>query len=138
MKNKRFLLLWACLLLATAVRAAAGDTLSIRLVEATHEGQGIGRGLADVAQLLQENLPFKSFQLQADRSIGLPANGAVELSGGYTARCSGDAGNLKVSIVRKGQPGRIDSTVALRKGKPVILGGLPADGGKMIVILLLR
>lgn len=137
MKKKLILLLWACLL-ATAVRAGGGDTLSIRLVEATQEGQGIGRGLEDVAQLLQENLPFKSFQLQADKSVELPANSAVELSGGYTARCSGDAGSLKVSVVRKGKPGRVDSTVALRRGKPVILGGLPAEGGKMIVILVLR
>lgn len=136
MKKTLFLFLAACLF-ATAARAGGG-TLSIRLVEATNEGQGAGKGLADVAQLLQENLPFKSFELRADKAVALPASGAVDLAAGFVARCSGDAANLSVSIERKGKQGRLASTVSLRKGKPVILGGLPSEGGKMIVILMLR
>lgn len=136
---KRTLLLLGVFLLATAVHAGkGGGTLSIRLVEAGNEGQGVGKGLGDVGQLLQENLPFKSFQLRADKSVSLPADGSVGLAAGFVARCSGDADKLSVIIEQKGKPGKLESTVSLRKGKPLILGGFPSDGGKMIVILLLR
>jgi hypothetical protein len=113
------------------------DSLSIRLVQAGNEGSGVGGGLGDVAQLLQDNLRFKSFQLVSSKSIGLPANGAAELGQGFTARCSGGANNLSVAIERSGKR-VLSSTVQLQRGTPLIVGGFSSGNGKMIVILSLR
>ncbi len=115
----------------------AGPTLSIRLVAASNAGQGVGAGLGDVAQLLSGNLPFNSFRLIAQQSMPLPAKGAVHLAEGILARCSGDPRNLTVIIEKNGKV-QIQSTVELRKNTPLLLGGLPSEGGKMIVILLTK
>jgi hypothetical protein len=125
------------LALACMAGTAQAESLSIRLVQASNEGGGVGGGLADVAQLLQDNLRFKSFQLVSSRSISLPANGATELGQGFTARCSGGAGNMSVAIERGGKR-VLSSTVQLQRGAPLLLGGFSSGGGKMIVILLLK
>ena len=127
----------AWLVLAGWAGFAAAGSVSIRLVQAANDGNGVGDGLGDVAQLLQDNLKFKSFQLVSSKSIGLPANGAAELGQGFTARCSGKADNLNVTIERSGKR-VLSSTVQLQAGTPVILGGFSSGGGKMIVILSLR
>ena len=128
---------WFCVLMMTAGAVLAGPTLTIRLVDANNSGQGAGGGLGDVAQLLRENLPFNSFRLLASQSMPLPANGSVSLAQGVQARCSGDQRNLSV-VIERGRKTQIQSTVELRNGIPLILGGLPSDTGKLIVILLAR
>ena len=117
--------------------AAGGATLTIRLVEASNQGKGLGKGLGDVGALLQDNLKFNTFRLVDSKSLPLPARGAAQLAGGFTARCSGDQKNLAVTIERGGKA-VLQSTVELQRGAPLILGGLPVEGAKMIVILLVR
>ena len=117
--------------------AFAGSTLSIRLVEAGNAGQGMGAGLGDVAHLLQNNLPYKTFQLQASRSMSLPASSVASLSSGIVARCSGGQDNLNVVLERGGK--RImQTTVELRDGIPLIIGGISSGQGKLIVVLLAK
>lgn len=125
-----------CLLLGAGV-SRAGSVLSIRLVEASQKGQGMGTGLGDVSRLLQENLPFKSFQLLASRSMALPAGGVASLSGGMVARCSGEQGSMTV-VIENGGRKVMQSTVELRDGSPLILGGFPSGKGKLIIILLAK
>jgi hypothetical protein len=91
-RNLTWILMIGLILMAGST--LAGSTLSIRLVEASNSGQGMGSGLGDVSRLLQENLPFKSFQLLASRSMSLPANGTASLSAGFVARCSGKQDSL--------------------------------------------
>ncbi len=117
--------------------AFAGSVLTVRLVEASNAGQGMGTGLGDVANLLQNNLPYKTFQLLASRSMSLPATSAASLSSGIVARCSGGQENLSVVLERGGK--RImQTTVELRDGVPLIIGGISAGQGKMIVVLLAK
>ena len=130
--------LWIVALLGLlAGPALAGSTLTIRLVEASNKGGGVSAELRDVADLLQNNLPFKAFQLLATKSVRLPASGDIDLGRGFTAHCEGPQRNLAVRVIRDRKP-VLDSTVELQDGTPLILGGFPADGGKMIVILLVR
>jgi hypothetical protein len=133
----RFAFAWACALMMFAAPVFAGPTLTIRLVDASNSGKGAGGGLGDVAQLLKDNLPFNSFRLLANQSMPLPADGTVSLAAGIQARCSGDQRNLRV-VIERGRKAQIQSTVELRNGVPLILGGLPSDTGKLIVILLVR
>ena len=123
--------------LAAAAPSFAGPILTIRLVEASDKGQGVGAGLGDVGPLLQNNLRFNSFRLVTSGSLPLPSGGTVSLGQGLAARCSGDQHNLAVSITR-GSKVVLQSTVELQRGTPFIMGGLPAEGGKLIVVLLVR
>jgi hypothetical protein len=129
--------MWLCAMGLSAGIVLAGPELSIRLVEASNSGQGAGGGLEDVAQLLKDNLPFDSFRLLAEKSMGLPANGSVALAEGIVVKCSGDQGNLSVTIER-GRKEQIRNTIELRKDSPFIVGGFPSGKGKTIVVLRLR
>jgi hypothetical protein len=124
-------------LMWTAGDGVAGSLLSLRLVEASHAGQGMGVGLGDVANLLQNNLPYKSFQLLASRSMALPANGVASLSSGLVARCSGGQDNLSVVLERGGKK-IMQTTVELRDGTPLIIGGISSAQGKLIIVLLTK
>jgi hypothetical protein len=135
---KRHFIIALCLgLILTAGVSLGGSTLSVRQVEASHAGQGMDTGLGDVSQLLRDNLPFKSFQLLASRSMSLPADGVASLSRGMVVRCSGDQRNMKVTIESGGRK-VMQSTVELRDGIPLIMGGFPSGKGKMILILLAK
>jgi hypothetical protein len=124
-------------LMWTAGNGVAGSLLSVRLVEASHAGQGMGVGLGDVANLLQNNLPYKSFQLLASRSMSLPANGVASLNSGIVARCSGGQDNLSVVLERGGKK-IMQTTVELRDGTPLIIGGISSAQGKLIIVLLAK
>ncbi|MEI6562785.1 MAG: hypothetical protein WCO42_00600 [bacterium] len=124
-------------LIMTAAISNAGSVLSVRLVEASHAGQGMGTGLGDVSRLLLDNLPFKSFQMLASRSMSLPADGVASLSEGIVARCTGSQETLKV-VIERGGKAVMQTTVALRDGTPLIIGGISTGRGKMIVILLAK
>ena len=123
--------------LSVAGGAFAGSTLSIRLVEAGNAGQGMGTGLGDVSALLQNNLPYKTFRLLASRSMDLPANSAASLESGIVARCSGGQDNMKVVLERGGKK-LMQTTVELRDGTPLIIGGISSGQGKLIVVLLAK
>ena len=136
MRQKRWFTL-GCLMLLWAGAVTAGDILTLRLVEASNRGKGVGEGLGDVAPLLSNNLPFSSFKLVAAQSLPMPANGTVDMGYGFSARCTGRQSNLRVAVARRGRP-VLQSTVELQTGMPLILGGFPTETGKMIVILVVR
>jgi len=121
----------------TAGGSFAGSILSVRLVEASHAGQGMGTGLGDVANLLQNNLPYTTFQLLSSRSMSLPASSMASLSLGIVARCSGGQENMNVILERGGKK-IMQTTVELRDGIPLIIGGISTGQGKMIVVLLAK
>lgn len=131
----KFFLVMICLF--SAVEVFAAPILSVRLVEASHAGQGMGAGLGDVAHLLQNNLPYKSFHLLASRSMSLPASGVASLSAGMVAKCTGGLENLNV-VIEQGGKKVLQTTLGLREGTPLIIGGIPSRQGKLIVIFLAK
>ncbi len=137
MMRAPFKIILLLVLIFTAGNGIAGSTLSVRLVEASHAGQGMGVGLGDVANLLQNNLPYKTFQLLASRSMPLPAKGVASLSSGIVARCEGTQESLNVVLERGGKK-IMQTSVELRDGTPLIIGGLSSGQGKLIVILLAK
>jgi len=133
---KRATLLLSMLLLALAAGPAfAGSRLAIRLVEANNRGGGVAGELGDVAELLKGNLPFNTFRLISAKSMALPAGGEVELGRGFRASCEGPQRGLTIRVTRDRKP-VLNTTVELADGTPLILGGFPIDGGKMILVLL--
>ncbi len=132
----RYAIVCSCLLLAAAAPCEAGRSLSIRLVHASNKQKGNNAGLQDVIQVLR-TLRYNHYRLVASASLGLPpGNGAASL-GGYTVRCSGPQKSLKITVSR-GRRQLVNTTVSLRDGKPIILGGLPSQEGKLILVFVAR
>lgn len=131
-----------CLLLAVlfwtaALTGIAGDKLGLRLVEATNDNSGVAPQLADVAQLLQRNMPFTGYRLVDTKTLPLPAKGAVEMKLGFSVSCAGTPDSLAVTVMHK-RDVLLRTTAALENGKPLILGGFPSAAGRIILILLVR
>ena len=77
--------------------AFGGSELSIRLVEASGGGKGVSKALRDVADLLRANIPgADTFQVVADKTIPLPANGTVAMTPTLSVQCSGRQASLNV------------------------------------------
>jgi hypothetical protein len=129
------LALCAWLLACAAGSAFAGSSLSLRLVEANNSGAGVSGELTDVAGLLRDNLPFNTFHLASARALKLPAGGEIALGRGFVAHCDGPQHSLTIRVARDGKP-ILKATVELRDGTPLILGGFPTEGGKLILVLL--
>ena len=126
----------AALIIVCATTALA-DALTIRLVEASNSGRGVGDGLRDVAGLLRNNMPFSSYVLLDTRQAAVPGNGIVTMQGGYRVEYSGGPGSLTVTIQRGGKV-LLRSTVALTSVSPVVVGGFPSGNGKAIFVFTLR
>ena len=124
------------LLVAGALSASAGQSLSIRLVHATQQQQASTSGLSDVAGVLQRSLPYNHFSLKGSSSMRLPA-GETRSLGGYSVQCSGAQGQLKIQV-RRGNKVLINTTVALRDKTPLVLGGLSASTGKLLFVFVAR
>ena len=134
MKTRRFVVLLILVCLASAP-AFAGNSLSIRLVHATAQ-QADARGLEDVVSVLKRSLPYGYFRLTSSTSMPLPADTSRSMDG-YTVNCKGAQTALRITVT-KGNRSLVNTTVSLRNGKPVILGGLPASEGKLILVFVAR
>lgn len=135
MKLRR-IIVFLCLLLTTAGYCQAGSSLSVRLVHASNKQPGNGAGLGDVIHVLR-TLRYKNYRLVSASSLRLPANNATTSLSGYSVRCSGPQSGLKITVSR-GNRQLVNTTVSLRDGKPIILGGLPSGEGKLILVFVAR
>jgi hypothetical protein len=125
------------LLIASTAATWAGNTLSMRLVEASNGDGGMDSSLNDVASALRGQLAFKSYRRVASGSVPLPANSNKASLSGYTITCSGPQNALAIKI-SKGRSNLVSTTVNLRDGRPLLLGGFPSKNGKMIVVFIAR
>ena len=124
------------LVAACALPAHAAKSLSIRLVHATQQPKASTRGLEDVAGVLTRSLPYNHFALEASGSLGLPAAGTASL-GGYSVRCDGPQNRVTIQV-RQGKKVLINTTVSLRDKTPLVLGGLSASKGKLLLVFVAR
>lgn len=132
---KRVLLMTGILLCwQLAATAVAGNTLSIRLVEARTGKPHQGPGLADVAGTLK-SMRYNQFTLVGSRTVRLPAPATANRLGDYTVVCSGRQDGLQI-VMRKGRHSLLTTTVRLRDGKPVVIGGFPAGNAKHLLVFL--
>jgi hypothetical protein len=126
------------LLLAPLTGASAEDSLWIRMIEASNDGQEISPAVRDLVPLLRDNLPFKQYKLLDQNTTRLPASGEVKLAEGFKLRLFGVADNLQVTLEKDGKV-MIQTVLSLRKGRPVILGGFPRGaGGKLLLVLIVK
>ncbi len=133
-----WLLFGLALALALRPADAPATQLSVRLIEASNAEGGMDRALQDIAPLLRNNLPFKTYTLVDAQAVRLPSTGqALTLRGGYIVRCQGSLERLAVTVELNGRV-LIQTEIALRPGAPMILGGFSGGRGKMLVVLVAR
>jgi hypothetical protein len=123
-------------LLATNV-AFGGGSLSMRLVEASNAGSGVDSHLRDVASALKGQLPFNSYRLLSSGGASLPAGNTKTSLSGYSVTCNGPQNALKITISH-GKRTLVSTTASLRNGRPILLGGFPSNGGKLIIVFVAR
>lgn len=131
----RFLLALALLLAGTAGSLQA-ETLHIRMIRGSHENGQTPPGLADIAAMMRNTLAFKTYALDAEARLPLPADGQAVKLRVYDVTCTGSAERLKVSIARRDKR-VLDTVAAVRPGHPVILGGFPARRGEGVRMFVL-
>ncbi|MFO7870943.1 MAG: hypothetical protein R6V03_05870 [Kiritimatiellia bacterium] len=132
-------ILTALFVLCSVCGAAAGEMLSVRLVYASDRPGGSDKGLEDVVDLLKRTIVLKHYLLRDSSSAALPADKTLAL-GDYAVRCRGEAGDMRIEVFR-GRKRLLKTNVTLKRGKPLVLGGLPAAGeqeGREILIFLVK
>ena len=117
--------------------AFAGNAISVRLVEAHNESEEVAGGLGDVIGTLRKNLQYKGFALLGSKSMALPADGTVGLGRGFKVRCKGEQSGLHVTVL-KGKEAVLETTLNLRDGSPVVLGGFQSKRGRVLLVLVAR
>ena len=134
---KRYIILCTTLFLLPTFlgNGIAGDLLTIRLVEASNDGDGIDKGLRDIGSILKGQLPFKRYRLIDRGRCKLPAKQSIGLARGYNVECQGNQEHLTIKV-RHRKSELLTTTVALRDGKPLMLGGFPDRKGKLLLVLL--
>lgn len=130
------LLVAAFALLASPV--LAGQQLGVRLVEASGGPARTDPALKDVEAMLKGNLPFSQFRLVDRTAVRLPAiQQATDLKGGVVMRFNGDQQKLAVTMEQGGRV-VLQTQIALHDGIPLVLGGFPSGGGRMMIVLVVR
>ena len=122
--------------LLLAVPAWAGGKMTVRMVKASGGEALLDPQLADVKAVLGE-MPaqFKRFELLAKQEVALPADSTLKFAGGFVLICKGQQKAMEVQVQQDGKP-LLKSTVALQDTMPLVVGGFPVEGGKMLFVLL--
>lgn len=119
--------------------AAHAQTVSIRMVEGynSKDKATFPAELNDVKSLLQSNLPFNTYKLIGSNAVKLPADQTANLGQGYSISCKGNQQSLAVKILFKNKV-KLNSTVRLQPGKPLIIGGFSSGKGKILFVMKLQ
>jgi hypothetical protein len=124
-----------------ATSCIAGDSLSIRLVEASEQASTnkADAALADIVSIMQKSPVFRfaSYRLAGSSSMRLPARKYSRVLDGFKIRCDGKQDDLSITVYRNKKQ-LLKTTVSLKDNKPLMFGGLPGKTGKMILVFLTK
>ena len=135
MKKKFLMALILLGVMAMQAGANAGETVSIRLVEASNNGEASSKQLDDVSSILKSQLSYKTYKLIDQKSCGLPAKGTIKMQKGFELECIGKQDNFSITVHKSGNK-LLQTTLDLKSGKPLILGGFPSGKNKLLLVLL--
>lgn len=134
-------LLAAFFFVAGGAPVAADDravTLQVLMIQAQNESAPIDRRLERVEYKLRRVFGFQFYRYVGEGSVTLPARGegAVSLPDGHRlqVRLGGKGGRAEVRWIRNDEP-LLSTSVGLARNAPVVLGGIPSNGGKLILVL---
>jgi len=119
---------------------AQGDTVTLQvlMIQAQNDSAPIDRRLEKVEYKLRRVFGFQFYRFIGESSITLPprGEGVVELPDGHRlrVRISGKGKNAEVRWFRNDEA-QFSASVGIAKNSPVVLGGIPSNGGKLIMVL---
>ena len=137
----RFALAFLCLFCYSAhaqtPTPGSGFTLRVRLVRASPDQAPTDPDLASLADLLRNNMSFRSFRLLDSQSVPLPLPTArtLHFSGRFRLALEGPPNTLNVTLARDRQT-ILKTRAVLRPGAPLVIGGIPdGSGGTLLFVL---
>ena len=131
------------LLLTAALPAEAADTVTVDVgaVYASNEGTSIDPALGTIRGKLLSMFNYTSYRMldRKRRSLSVGETGEFELPGGRSMRATplpaqGDKVRLSIRI-SEGQRNLLTTTLGLRRGGMVLVGGPPHQSGVLILII---
>ena len=131
------------LLLFAAVPSVAADTVTVDVgaVYASNEGTSIDPALGTIRGKLLSMFNYTSYRMldRKRRSLSVGETGEFELPGGRSMRATplpaqGDKVRLSIRI-SEGQKNLLTTTLGLRRGGMVLVGGPPHQSGVLILII---
>lgn len=141
--RRRFISILLLLTLAASSAWAGMVSLDAMLILASDDPAPLDRRLERVEFKLRPLFRFQYYRFlgEGSGSLNLPGETTVALGDGHYLQLRGsekdDATRVEVRWFRGDQP-LLNTAVNLKKGKPVILGGVPQGTGKLIITLTAR
>jgi hypothetical protein len=113
-------------------------TVQALMIQAQNDSAPIDRRLEKVEYKLRRVFGFQFYRYVGEGSISLPprGEGTIELPDGHQlrVRLGSKGGGAEVRWFRHDDP-LLSTSVSLSREAPVVLGGIPSNGGKLIVVL---
>ena len=139
--HRFYWLLAALALLAWLPSARAQDgmtSLQVLMIQAQNESAPIDRRLEKVEYKLRRVFGFQFYRYVGEGNLSLPqrGEGTISLPDGHRLhiRLGGKGGHAEVRWFRN-QEALLSTSVGLSRNAPIVLGGIPSNGGKLILVL---
>lgn len=131
----------ALFLLGTPVEAGErGLSLDVMMIRAQDESVPLDRRLEKVEYKLRRVFNFPFYRFEGQGGITLPewGEGFINLPGNYRVWIRRNSGNKAEISWFRGDQVLLSTAVGISRGSPVVLGGMPANGGKLILVVTPR
>lgn len=117
-------------------------TLKVLMIQAQNDSAPIDRRLERVEYKLRRVFGFQFYKYVGEGSISLPpgGQGTIELEQGHHLKIKlggGRGGNAEVRWIHENRA-LLSTSVKLSGDGPLVLGGVPSNGGKLILVLTAR
>ena len=131
-----------CLLTVTTISRAESVTIQVTLILASNNPAPLDSRLDRVEYKLRRIFGFEYYRHYGEGSVllNLPGESTVDLGHGFRLTISSHSskdGKIRMSVQwLRGDEMVLNTTVAMKRGVPVILGGISHEGGTLIVTLV--
>lgn len=138
---KKIAFIFMLVMLAGPGRALAGSvTMDATLILANNDPAALDRRLDHVTFQLRRMFKFEYYHYYGGGQavVGLPGSSTIDLGHGnvLSVNATGD-GKVRAEVNwLSGGKSVLNTTVSLKRGAHVILGGIPHEGGTLIVTLV--
>ncbi|HMP88592.1 MAG TPA: hypothetical protein PJ991_00240 [Kiritimatiellia bacterium] len=133
------LMAFASIMMMPTLSQAQSETLTLQalMIQAQNDSAPIDRRLERVEYKLRRVFGFQFYRYIGEGSVTLTSRGegVINLPDGHRlqVRLRG-RGNAEVRWLKENEP-QLSASVGISRNSPVVLGGIPANGGKLIIVI---
>ena len=132
-------------LFGLGLTANAGSvTLNAKMMHASNKPTSTVQKLSSLESALRNTLRFENYATLGNKStkVTTPGKTTLDLGHGYQLDVNLKEGAKGVLLAhvnwRKGKKSLVKTNLKMPRGKPVVLGGVPYKGGKLLVTLVAK